>query len=159
MTKAVFTKNPDYKGTLDVKNDKVEMISYADADEMGTALDKGDIDLMTRTMSPEQINKLSDAANEKNEDLVELAGLEIRYLAFNTTAPVVKSKAVRQAMAQVIDRSELVSKVYGSQAEPLYSGRSRPPSPATPTRSSMSTATRTSPRPERSWRRPTSAPR
>ncbi|CAM5231781.1 ABC transporter substrate-binding protein [Streptomyces aurantiogriseus] len=121
MTKAVFTKNPDYKGTLDVKNDKVEMISYADADEMGTALDKGDIDLMTRTMSPEQINKLSDAANEKNEDLVELAGLEIRYLAFNTTAPVVKSKAVRQAMAQVIDRSELVSKVYGSQAEPLYS--------------------------------------
>jgi len=33
----------------------------------------------------------------------------------------VKSKAVRQAMAQIIDRGELVSKVYGSQAEPLYS--------------------------------------
>ena len=50
-----------------------------------------------------------------------MPGLEIRYLAFNTDAPSVKDKAVRQAMAQVINRGELVSKVYGSQAEPLYS--------------------------------------
>ncbi|MFH8801686.1 ABC transporter substrate-binding protein [Streptomyces sp. NPDC017936] len=121
MTRAVFTKNPEYKGTLDVKNDKVELASFADADAMGAALDKGDIDLMTRTMSPEQINKLSDVSKEQNEDLVELSGLEIRYLAFNTDAPVVKTKAVRQAMAQLIDRGELVSEVYGSQAEPLYS--------------------------------------
>jgi peptide/nickel transport system substrate-binding protein len=121
MTKAVFTKNPQYKGTLEVKNDKVEMVSYADADEMGTALDKGDIDVMTRTMSPEQIKKLSEASTEDSIDIVELAGLEIRYLAFNTTAPVVKTKAVRQAMAQVIDRGALVAQVYGTQAEPLYS--------------------------------------
>ncbi|MFF8969276.1 ABC transporter substrate-binding protein [Streptomyces sp. NPDC014995] len=121
MTKAVFTKNPTYKGTLNVKNDKVEMVSFTDADAMGTALDKGDIDLMTRTMSPAQIQKLSESSTDDSVDLVELAGLEIRYLAFNTTAPVVKTKAVRQAMAQLIDRSELVSEVYGTQAEPLYS--------------------------------------
>ncbi|MFI1401111.1 ABC transporter substrate-binding protein, partial [Streptomyces sp. NPDC020681] len=36
-------------------------------------------------------------------------------------APSVKSKAVRQAMAQVVDRGELASKVYGSEAQPLYS--------------------------------------
>ncbi|WP_030676464.1 ABC transporter substrate-binding protein [Streptomyces cellulosae] len=116
----VFTKNPNYKGTLKVNNDKVEMRSFADADTMGTALDKGDIDVMTRTMSPEQINKLA-AASGGNVDLVELPGLEIRYLGFNTAAPAVKTKAVREAMAQVINRSELVTKVYGSQAEPLYS--------------------------------------
>ncbi|MER6924465.1 ABC transporter substrate-binding protein, partial [Streptomyces spiralis] len=51
----------------------------------------------------------------------EMPGLEIRYLAFNTDAPSVKSKAVRQAMAQVVNRSELVAKVYGTQAEPLFS--------------------------------------
>ncbi|GKQ34775.1 ABC transporter substrate-binding protein [Streptomyces sp. A012304] len=121
MTRAVFTKNPNYKGTLDVKNDKVEMVSYKDAEDMGTALDKGDIDLMTRTMTPEQIKKLSDASADGAVDLTELAGLEIRYLAFNTDAPTVKTKAVRQAMAQIIDRSRLVSEVYGTQAEPLYS--------------------------------------
>lgn len=117
---ATFSKNPNYKGTLKVNNDKVEMRSFADAGAMGTALSKGDIDVMTRTMSPEQIQKLSDST-DGDIDLVEMPGLEIRYLAFNTDAATVKSKAVRQAMAQLIDRGELVSKVYGTEAEPLYS--------------------------------------
>ncbi|MFE7274832.1 ABC transporter substrate-binding protein [Streptomyces sp. NPDC057623] len=120
LVSAVFTKNPDYKGSLTVNNDKVELRNFADADEMGTALDKGDIDLMTRTMSPEQIQKLS-ADSDDTVDLVDMAGLEIRYLAFNTNDPSVRTKAVRQAMAQIVNRGELVSKVYGSQAEPLYS--------------------------------------
>ena len=120
IVKATFTKNPNYKGTLKVNNSKVDMISYADADAMGKALDKGDIDVMTRTMAPEQIQKLS-VSTDTNEDLVEMAGLEIRYLAFNTNAPTVKNKAVRQAMAQLINRGEIVAKVYGTQAEPLYS--------------------------------------
>lgn len=121
IVKAEFTENPHYKGTLKVNNDKVDMVSYTDADAMGTALDKGDIDVMTRSMSPEQIQKLSNASADSDVDLVELAGLEIRYLAFNTDAPLVKTKAVRRAVAQLVNRSELVSKVYGSQAEPLYS--------------------------------------
>jgi peptide/nickel transport system substrate-binding protein len=120
LVDAVFTKNPNYKGSLTVKNDKVELRSYADADAMGTALEKGDIDLITRTMSPQQIQKMSNESGG-DVDLVEMAGLEIRYLAFNTDAPAVKSRAVRQAMAQLINRSELVSKVYGTQAEPLFS--------------------------------------
>ncbi|MFH8240228.1 ABC transporter substrate-binding protein [Streptomyces sp. NPDC018321] len=120
MTKAVFTKNPNYKGSLEVNNEKVEIVSFEDAEAMGTAIDKGDIDVMARTMTPDQIRKLSTSTDSK-VDLIEVAGLEIRYLGFNTDAPTVKDKAVRQAMAQLIDRSALVSQVYGSQAEPLYS--------------------------------------
>ncbi|WP_328745816.1 ABC transporter substrate-binding protein [Streptomyces sp. NBC_00285] len=120
LVNAVFTKNPNYKGSLKVNNDKVELRSFADADAMGTALTKGDIDLITRTMSPAQIQKLSNESGG-DVDLVEMAGLEIRYLAFNTDAPSVKSRAVRQAMAQLINRGELVSKVYGTQAQPLFS--------------------------------------
>lgn len=120
VVKAVFTKNPSYKGSLTVNNDKVQLVSFSDADAMGAALEKGDIDLMTRTMTPDQVRKLSAGAG-KNIDLVESPGLEIRYLAFNTDAPSVKSKAVRQAVAQLVDRAALVSQVYGTQAEPLYS--------------------------------------
>ncbi|MFE9021601.1 ABC transporter substrate-binding protein [Streptomyces sp. NPDC007808] len=120
LVSAVFTKNPEYKGSLEVNNDKVELRNFTDADAMGAALDKGDIDLMTRTMSPEQIDKLSSDSDD-SVDLVDMSGLEIRYLAFNTNDPSVRTKAVRQAMAQVVNRGELVSKVYGSQAEPLYS--------------------------------------
>ncbi|MEU3525050.1 ABC transporter substrate-binding protein [Streptomyces sp. NPDC038707] len=115
-----FTKNPSYKGNVTVNNDKVELRSFPDADAMGEAIDKGDIDVMTRTMSPAQIQKL-DAGDDEKVELVDMPGLEIRYLAFNTNAPSVKDKAVRQAMAQLINRGELVSKVYGTQAEPLYS--------------------------------------
>ncbi|MFD3932770.1 ABC transporter substrate-binding protein [Streptomyces sp. NPDC058614] len=120
LVNGVFTKNPNYKGVLNVKNSQVEMRSYSDADTMGSALNKGDIDLMTRSMTPEQIKKLG-AATDSDIDLIEMPGLEIRYLAFNTDDPAVKSTAVRQAMAQVINRSELVSKVYGTGADPLYS--------------------------------------
>ncbi|WP_181793463.1 ABC transporter substrate-binding protein [Streptomyces sp. WELS2] len=120
MTTATFTKNPSYKGNVTVNNDKVELRSFAGADAMGEAIDKGDIDVMTRTMSPAQIQKL-DTGGDQKVDLVDMPGLEIRYLAFNTDATSVKDKAVRQAMAQVINRGELVSKVYGTQAEPLYS--------------------------------------
>ncbi|MGW3129804.1 ABC transporter substrate-binding protein [Streptomyces sp. NPDC001076] len=120
IVSATFSKNPNYKGSVKVNNEQVVMRSYKDADAMGEAIDKGDIDVMTRTMSPSQINKL-DAGDDSNVDLVEMSGLEIRYLGFNTDASSVKSKAVRQAMAQVINRDELVAKVYGQQADPLYS--------------------------------------
>ncbi|AWW40450.1 peptide-binding protein [Streptomyces sp. AS58] len=120
LVKAVFVKNPHYKGTLKVNNERVDLVSYADADAMGGALDKGDIDVMTRSMTPDQINKLS-GNSDSDVELVEMPGLEIRYLAFNTDAETVKDKAVRQAMAQIVNRNDLVSKVYGSQAEPLYS--------------------------------------
>ncbi|MCL7428745.1 ABC transporter substrate-binding protein [Streptomyces sp. YS415] len=120
LVKAVFTRNPSYKGALTVNNDEVELRSFADADAMSSAIEQGDIHLMSRTMAPEQIQRLS-TASDSEVDLVEMSGLEIRYLAFNTDAPAVETKAVRQAMAQVINRGELVSKVYGTQAEPLYS--------------------------------------
>ncbi|PIM65680.1 peptide-binding protein, partial [Streptomyces sp. JV178] len=67
-----------------------------------------------------QIDKYGKS-EDKNIDLVESSGLEIRYLAFNTDASPVKSTAVRRAVAQIIDRGALVSKVYGSQSEPLFS--------------------------------------
>ncbi|MEU0336317.1 ABC transporter substrate-binding protein [Streptomyces sp. NPDC006193] len=120
IVSATFTKNPSYKGSVKVNNDKVVLRSYGDADAMGAAIAKGDIDVMSRTMSPAQIQKL-DAGSAEHADLVDMPGLEIRYLAFNTDAGSVKSKAVRQAMAQLVNRGELVSKVYGTQAEPLYS--------------------------------------
>ncbi|GHI08941.1 peptide-binding protein [Streptomyces cellostaticus] len=120
IVSATFTKNPSYKGYVKVNNDKVVMRAYDDADAMGTAIDKGEIDVMSRTMSPAQIQKL-DSGSDSKVDLVDMPGLEIRYLAFNTNAPSVKNKAVRQAMAQLINRGEIASKVYGTQAEPLYS--------------------------------------
>ncbi|CAM5271578.1 Peptide-binding protein OS=Streptomyces alboniger OX=132473 GN=CP975_06460 PE=3 SV=1 [Streptomyces alboniger] len=120
LVKTVFSKNPHYKGEFEPQSDKVELRSFNDAKAMGKALEDGDIDVMARTMSPEQVQKL-DGASDKKIDLVEMQGLEIRYLAFNTDAAPAKSKAVRQALAQVVDRGALASSVYGATADPLFS--------------------------------------
>ncbi|MFJ4921535.1 ABC transporter substrate-binding protein [Streptomyces sp. NPDC088725] len=120
LMKATYTKNPNYKGALKLHNDKVEMRYFETAEKMAAALDKGDIDVMNRSMTPEQIRGMQTAPKE-DINLTEIPGQEIRYLAFNTGAPVVKEKAVRQAMAALIDRGALVSKVYGGVSDPLYS--------------------------------------
>ncbi|MGW1816441.1 ABC transporter substrate-binding protein [Streptomyces sp. NPDC002125] len=120
VVKVVFTKNPKYKGDLKVSNEKVELDLFPDAAAMGKALDDKKIDMMTRTMSPEQAQGMLETPKDGIK-LTEMPGLAISYLAFNTEDPAVKDKAVRQAMAQVIDRGAIASKVYGSTADPLYS--------------------------------------
>lgn len=120
VVKFVFTRNPHYKGSLKVLNDEVELDHFPDATAMGKALGEKKIDMMTRTMSPEQAQQML-AEPEDGVKLTEMPGLAIRYLGFDTEDPAVRNKAVRQAMAQVIDRGQIASEVYGTTAEPLYS--------------------------------------
>lgn len=120
VVKVVFTKNPRYKGDLTVLNDKVELDLFPDAKAMGKALDAQKIDMMTRTMSPGQAQQMLEQPKDGIK-LTEMPGLSISYLAFDTTDPAVKNRAVRQAIAQVVDRGQIAGQVYGATAEPLYS--------------------------------------
>ncbi|CAL9596884.1 ABC transporter substrate-binding protein [Streptomyces pilosus] len=120
IVRATFTRNGSYKGALEVNNEKVDLVSFESSEAMGEALEKGDIQVMTRSMSPDQVRELAKGTDSSIE-LVESPGLEIRYLAFNTEAETVEDRAVRQAMAQVVDRGALIGNVYGTQAEPLFS--------------------------------------
>jgi peptide/nickel transport system substrate-binding protein len=120
VVKAVLAKNSHYQGAVQVQNDRVEMRFYDDAKSMEKALNSGDIDLMNRTLSPEQLGRLRGDAS-KDIRLLEVPGQEISFLAFNTDDPTVKNKAVRQAMAQVIDRQALARDSYERTSDPLYS--------------------------------------
>lgn len=120
ITKATFTKNPGYKGGVNVKNDKVEMRFFTDSKGTEQALRKGAVDLMYRGLSPDQIRGLQNS-QDKHVMIQEMPGQEIRYLAFNTKDPAVSNKAVRKAMAQIVNRSELVRDVYSYTGDPLYS--------------------------------------
>ncbi|MET8013282.1 ABC transporter substrate-binding protein [Streptomyces sp. NPDC005271] len=120
LTKVIFTRNSHYKGDLKLKNDKVEMRFFNDASAMEKALVGGDVDLVHRGFSPQQIDKLN-RGQVKGVRLFESSGQGIRYLGFNTADPSVKSKAIRQAIAYLVDRQALVRDVYKRTAEPLYS--------------------------------------
>ncbi|RKT03816.1 peptide/nickel transport system substrate-binding protein [Streptomyces sp. 3211.6] len=120
LVRAVFTKNPNYKGDIKLQNDKVELRTFPDSAAATKALSDGSISMVSRTLSPAQITELSAKA-PKGVRLVPMPGLEIRYIGFNTDAPAVKDKAVRQALAAAVDRGNVISKVYGKSAQPLYS--------------------------------------
>ncbi|MFF8954713.1 ABC transporter substrate-binding protein [Streptomyces sp. NPDC014894] len=120
VTKVVFSKNDSYNGDLELHNDKVELRIFKDSAAMTKALEKGDIDIATREMNSKQITQMLDKP-DKDIQLTELPGLSIQYLAFNTDHPSVKDKAVRKAMASLIDRGQIAAEVHSATAEPLYS--------------------------------------
>ncbi|MBH5334064.1 peptide-binding protein [Streptomyces pactum] len=120
LTKAVFTRNDAYRGELEPRSDTVEMRFFDDSAALERALADGEVDVANREFSAEQIDKL-EAGRVAGVRVTESPGQAIRYLAFNTKAPAVREKAVRQAIARLVDRQALVRDVYKRTGDPLYS--------------------------------------
>ena len=55
------------------------------------------------------------------EQLIDGTGTDINYLVFNPKDPWAGKKAVRQAIAQLVDRAAIAHKVYKDTVDPLYS--------------------------------------
>ncbi|MER5747840.1 ABC transporter substrate-binding protein [Streptomyces sp. NPDC002225] len=115
-----LTRNPRYKGSLKIRNERVELNLFGAAGAMEKALRDRRIDLMTRTMTPAQARRLREEPAD-GVVLTEMPGLGIHYLGFDTGDRTAGNRAVRQAMAQVVDRDEITATVYGGTADPLYS--------------------------------------
>jgi peptide/nickel transport system substrate-binding protein len=124
-----YEANPDYQGSLGKpKTDKVNVKYYADASNLKLDIQEGNIDVAFRSLSATDI---ADLRGNDNVQVVDGPGGEIRYITFNfntqpygaTTpeADPAKALAVRQAVADLIDRQELSDQVYKGTYTPLYS--------------------------------------
>ena len=124
-----YEPNKDYAGALGAaENDGVTVKYYADASNLKLAIGNGDIDVAYRSLSATDVDDLSKNENVKIE---KGPGGEIRYIVFNLDtmpfgaktddADAAKSLAVRQAMADLIDRQKLATDVYKDTYTPLYS--------------------------------------
>ena len=101
---------------------------YADSSNLKLEVQEGAIDVAFRSLSATDIEDLR--SNDKVK-VVDGPGGEIRYIVFNfntqpfgaTTAEAdaAKALAVRQAMADSIDRAEIATQVYKDTYTPLYS--------------------------------------
>lgn len=125
-----FSPNPEYtSNVLDAPvNDGVILSYYADSSNLKLDVQEGGIDVAYRSLSATDVEDLS------NDDAVTVTngpGGEIRYIVFNfdtqpygaTTAEAdpAKALAVRQAVADLIDREALSQQVYKGTYTPLYS--------------------------------------
>lgn len=123
-----YAKNDSYKGLTPAKNDVVQVKYFADSSNLKMAVQQGQVDVAYRSMTPTDVEDLS---KDNKVKVVKGPGGEERFLAFNfkimpygekSSEPNAdKAKAVRQAVASLIDRNELATKVYKGTYTPLYS--------------------------------------
>jgi peptide/nickel transport system substrate-binding protein len=113
----IFEANPDYYGKQPTIK-KIIIRYFADATTMRLALEKGDVDLVYKSLNPSDIADLA-----KNPKIItnKLPGPFIRFLCFETSESVFKDKSLRKAITALINRPEINQKVYLGQNDPLYS--------------------------------------
>ncbi|MDQ6754201.1 MAG: ABC transporter substrate-binding protein [Actinomycetota bacterium] len=124
-----FKANPDYQGLLGKpKTDNVIIKYYASSNNLKLDVQQGNIDVASRSLTP------TDIASLKTDSKVNVTtgpGGELRYIVFNfntmpfgaTTAEAdpAKALAVRQAVADSVDRQAIADQVYKGTYLPVYS--------------------------------------
>jgi peptide/nickel transport system substrate-binding protein len=120
--------NPGYRGVLGTPGfGTVDIRCYASDDNLKLDLQQGNIDLASRTLTITDLNSL---ASQPGLKVYNGAATGMQYLVFNfktqpygsgTSDPSpVRALAVRQAVADLIDRTVISSQVYKGTRQPLY---------------------------------------
>jgi peptide/nickel transport system substrate-binding protein len=113
----VLKPNPNYWGPKP-KNSGIVINYYSKSSTMKLALSKGEIDMAFRDFTPTELESLRKT---KGVVVHEGNGVVIRYLVFNVTRPPFDKLAVRQALAYLMPRQTIASRVYHGSVQPLYS--------------------------------------
>ncbi len=124
-----FAPNANYKGVLDAPVNSGVILSYfAESSNLKLAVQQGDVDVAYRSLSATDV---SDLATNDKVKVVDGPGGEIRYIVFNfntqpygastSEADPAKALAVRQAVADLVDRKTISDQVYKGTYTPLYS--------------------------------------
>lgn len=112
---------PDYWGEQPV-NEGVDMQIYAsNPANLFNAFRTGGVDVAYQSFDPNQTKSLRKSASEGQWQEIASSGTAVNYLMLNTQAEAVKQVEVRQAIAQMMDRSLINERVLQGQSEPIYS--------------------------------------
>jgi peptide/nickel transport system substrate-binding protein len=118
----VLEANPEYTGNDPPKTDQIFNVYYDKGSALKLALEQGDVDIAYRSLSPTDFEDLESA---EGINVVSGEGAEIRYLVFNLDLMPgdtdEEKTAIRQAVAQTIDRQSIADNVYNGTVKPLYS--------------------------------------
>ncbi|MEU6982887.1 ABC transporter substrate-binding protein [Streptomyces sp. NPDC046324] len=112
--------NPNYRGSVGKRGGTVVVKYFTESEQLADAWKSKQVDIAHRQMPPEFLSTVQDGKDTAR--ITEAQTAEIRNLYFNVKSgsPMAK-KAVRQAVAAVIDRPAIVTGAYHGTVEPLYS--------------------------------------
>ena len=114
---AVFTPNPNYWGPKP-KNGGIIINYYSKSSTMKLALEKSEIDMAFRDFTPTELASLK---TEKGIVVHSGNGVVIRYLVFNVARAPFNNPAIRKALAYLMPRQDIASRIYHNTVKPLYS--------------------------------------
>lgn len=114
---AVFTRYDDYWGAK-AKTPNLIIRYYAKSSTMKLAIQRGEIDMSYQSFTPTEITSLQ---KQKGLRVYSGAGGRIRYLTMNVTREPANNLAVRRAIAYLMPRKSIATRVYHGQVAPLYS--------------------------------------
>jgi len=121
--------NPDYQGLLGKPaNGGANIKYYADANNLKLDIQQGNIDVAGRSLTATDV---ADLEKDSKVKVHKGPGGELRYIVFNfdtmpygaktPEADPAKALAVRQAMANIVDRDAIATQVYKGTYLPAYS--------------------------------------
>jgi peptide/nickel transport system substrate-binding protein len=117
----VLEANPEYTGDDAAQIDRVIIQYYEKSSTLKQAVEQGEVELAYQSLSPTDVE---DLESQDGLSVIKGPGSAIRYLNFNEDLQEGSDEqklAVRQAVAQVIDRESIADNVYNGTALPLYS--------------------------------------
>jgi len=91
---------------------------YSDAATLRAAIEAGDVDVVFRTLAPQDVAGLEANPNVIVQEFPPSPG--VRYILFNVTQTPVNVPQVRQAICYAVDRGTIVSQVFSGTVEPIY---------------------------------------
>ena len=102
--KVILKKNPNYWNAANTKFDTLKALMVSDFNAATNYFENKELDLT-------KISLEKKASYVGKPELKEVPDGRVYYLAFNTKAPGLKNKKIRQALSLAIDRKNLVSNV------------------------------------------------
>ncbi|MFH8254428.1 ABC transporter substrate-binding protein [Streptomyces roseolus] len=116
---ALLEPNPKYRGALAGTGRPVLVKYFKQSEDLAEAWKSGDVQVTHRQLPPSFVEGLDTHGGTR---LTQAESAEIRNVNFNTRpGSVMAEKAVRQAIAAVLDRPAITTGAYKGTVEPLYS--------------------------------------
>jgi peptide/nickel transport system substrate-binding protein len=113
----VMEANSTYYGDKP-KMSKVIIRYFADSSTMRIALEKGEIDIAWKSLSPADMKSVKDV---KGIVVERQPGTEIRYVCYNAKTPPFDNAKVRTALGLMLNREEIADTGFQGTKVPLYS--------------------------------------
>lgn len=119
-TQITMDPNENYVGDREVNNGGTILQVYQQDSALKQAIEQGDVHVAYRGLGVTDTADLQETGADQGVEVIVGEGTEINYMVMQADREPFDEVAVRQAIAQIIDRESIAQNVYQGTVTPLY---------------------------------------